>query len=543
MEPISNDLKQQLETSTSLKTKNKIVVGTTVYDGSKIKTYPKIAHKNNAVYGGFPAKTCSFELYDANNNIDLENKEIKVYKGIEVNNEIEWILQGIFIPQAKDIKTNINSKSILFNNVQDKTQYFDVSYNSDLVWENNTTHTGLEIIKEICDKLSIELSSSSFNLSTYDFNQPNFSENATCREVINKYAEIAGSIAFINRQGKLEIKAPTATNCSFERNRYIKLTKEKVVTFNTLVLGKEGLNDDIVYPATLGDERVEYKILDNPFVDLYREDMIEDISANFIGKSYIPFTLNNFVDGFCLDLNDIISVKDRNGNTLKLTILNYEIASRISVNTSAETVDSNKTDYNLAGSNKSEINKVKLDVDHNRKKITALAKSTDENTEKIAQVVIENNQIKNTVSQNYQETNNNITETNKQLTQIKEDISGVNINVSNLTTKTQEIDGNIEKIEQKLDDMSYDFTTAGLKVGKSTDDNNTVLDNNGIRSYNKTELNAIFNKNGSGVDKLIVTGTAQIGYLKIKKTIRNGKKRTSIYHLEELIENLTDLEG
>lgn len=172
-----------------------------------------------------------------------------------------------------------------------------------------------------------------------------------------------------------------------------------------------------------------------------------------------------------------------------------------------------------------------------------MVQTTDENTEKIAQVVIENNQIKNTVSQNYQETNNNITETNKQLTQIKEDISGVNINVSNLTTKTQEIDGNIEKIEQKLDDMSYDFTTAGLKVGKSTDDNNTVLDNNGIRSYNKTELNAIFNKNGSGVDKLIVTGTAQIGYLKIKKTIRNGKKRTSIYHLEELIENLTDLEG
>ena len=142
-----------------------------------------------------------------------------------------------------------------------------------------------------------------------------------------------------------------------------------------------------------------------------------------------------------------------------------------------------------------------------------------------------------------QEINQKITTTNEQVGQITTQINNVNINVSNLTTKTQEIDGNIEKIEQKLDDMSYDFTTAGLKVGKSTDDNNTVLDNNGIRSYNKTELNAIFNKNGSGVDKLIVTGTAQIGYLKIKKTIRNGKKRTSIYHLEELIENLTDLEG
>lgn len=169
-------------------------------------------------------------------------------------------------------------------------------------------------------------------------------------------------------------------------------------------------------------------------------------------------------------------------------------------------------------------------------------KFTEDIDPKLGDLQSQINNNKNEINENYQETNKKITTTNEQVAQITTRIDDVNISVSNLTTKTQEIDGNIEEIEQKLDDMSYDFTTAGLKVGKSTDDNNTVLDNNGIRSYNKTELNAIFNKNGSGVDKLIVTGTAQIGYLKIKKTIRNGKKRTSIYHLEELIENLTDLE-
>ena len=154
---ISNELKNKLNTSTSIKVKNKIVVGTTEYDSSIIKTYPKMSHKNSSAFGGFPAKTCSFELYNHNNDIDFENKEIKIYKGIEVSGSIEWILQGIVIPRAKDIETNITSKTISFNNVQDKTQLFDVSYASNLSWDNNVTHTGLEIIQEICTKLSTKL--------------------------------------------------------------------------------------------------------------------------------------------------------------------------------------------------------------------------------------------------------------------------------------------------------------------------------------------------------------------------------------------------
>ena len=77
---ISNELKNKLNTSTSIKIKNKIVVGTTEYDSSIIKTYPKLSHKNSSVFGGFPSKTCSFEIYNHNNNIDFENKEIKLYK-------------------------------------------------------------------------------------------------------------------------------------------------------------------------------------------------------------------------------------------------------------------------------------------------------------------------------------------------------------------------------------------------------------------------------------------------------------------------------
>lgn len=427
---ISNELKNKLNTSTSIKVKNKIVVGTTEYDSSIIKTYPKISHKNSSVFGGFPSKTCSFEIYNHNSNIDFENKEIKVYKGIEVSGSIEWILQGIFIPRAKDIETNITSKTISFNNIQDKTQLFDIAYESDLSWSNNATHTGLEIIQEICTKLSIELSSNTFNLSGYSFKQPNFAENITCREVISRFAEIAGCIAFINREGKLEIKAPTSTNSTVERNRYIKLTKESEVSFNTLVLGKEGINDDVVYPETISTDRVEYKILDNPFVNLYREDMIEDISANIIGKSYVPFTLNNFVDGFCFDLNDVVSVKDRNGNTLDLTILNYETANRISTNVSAETMGTMTTDYNLAGSSKTELREVKLNVDHNNQSIIALSKRTTDNETSISQLEITTGEISSTVSETTKEQNEKISK----ITQTTDEINSKISDIADITT-------------------------------------------------------------------------------------------------------------
>lgn len=491
---ISNELKNKLNTSTSIKVKNKIVVGTTEYDSSIIKTYPKISHKNSSVFGGFPSKTCSFELYNHNNDIDIENKEIKVYKGIEVSGSIEWILQGIFIPRAKDIETNITSKTISFNNIQDKTQLFDIAYESDLSWSNNATHTGLEIIQEICTKLSIDLSSNTFNLSSYSFKQPNFAENITCREVISRFAEIAGSIAFINREGKLEIKAPTNTSSTIERSRYIKLTKENEVSFNTLVLGKDGINDDIVYPETISTDRVEYKILDNPFVDLYRGEMIEDISVNIIGKSYIPFTLNNFVDGFCFDLNDVISVKDRNGNTLDLTILNYEIANRISVNVSAETVGTMTTDYNLAGSSKNELRELKLNVDHNNQSIIALSKRATDNETSISQLEITTGEISSTVSETTKEQNEKISK----ITQTTDEINSKISDIADITTsgESQQASVNLVKVNESepmaikihplIEDIAYLYPSEFLYPSE------TLYPMNRVVRFTNTKTNEIF---------------------------------------------------
>lgn len=97
----------------------------------------------------------------------------------------------------------------------------------------------------------------------------------------------------------VSIKGKNTTGHSVTRSRYGKLSKEKQFgLINVVVLGKDGVDDDIVYPTALPNNVVEWKILDNPFVDLYREEMIETVASYIIGQSIIPFELADFVDGF-----------------------------------------------------------------------------------------------------------------------------------------------------------------------------------------------------------------------------------------------------
>lgn len=456
MYSVSSNYRNYIKTNLSLSPKCKIVVDNVTYTGSVIKTAPKILHNCDRSFGEFPAKKVNFEIYNLNNNLDFENKEIVVYKGLYIDNQIEWVPQGIFKPNSSNITTNISTRTITIQDAQDRTQLFDVPYVSTLSWNNNQTHSGQEIVDDICTQIGIELANITFNWSSYQFKQPNFKEGITCREIIRRLAEIGNSIAFINREGKLEIKSRTATNEIIERKRYVNLSKENIVgSYNTLVLGKDGYNDDIIYPETMDTDRVEVKILDNPFVDLYRGEMIETIASYFIGSSYIPFELTDFVDGFYYDLNDEIEIVDKNGNKFKSVILNYESTSRIKSKIGANTVVKSLTDYNLAGSNKDAINAVKVEVNHIKKAIEMVVSENKENSEKIAEIEITNDNIASSV-----------TSVEEKLNEVGEAIETINSTMMKQTSEAFEmlftqtgIEDTVNTIQDMLNDNTTDINT------------------------------------------------------------------------------------
>lgn len=376
---VSSDYKNYISNNLSVSAKNKIIVDGVEYLGNVLKTYPKISHSTSKICGSFPAKTVSFEIYDLNNSLDFENKEIEVYKGLMLNGTPYYVKQGVFIPQKDNITTNISDRSIKFDKVQDKTQFLDDKYESELDWSNSQTHTGLEIVQEICTKKSLTLKSNSFAWASYNFNQPNFPSNITYRQVLARLGEIGGETVIFDYKGELEFKSQYTTGDTIGRSRYRKISKEKSVTFNSVVLGKQGINDDIKYPANMLDSnRVSFRIEDNPFVDLYREEMIEDVADFIIGLTYVPFACDSLLDGFIYELNDVISITDRNNETLRAVILSIDNSSRISSNIKLDTTIQDNTDYNLAGSSKQELANVRLDVDHIDSQIRSVVSKVDE---------------------------------------------------------------------------------------------------------------------------------------------------------------------
>lgn len=526
MYQISSSYKNLLETSTSLKSKSKIIVDNQEYI-SQIKTYPKISHKTDSMFGGFPAKTCTFEIYDIDNSLDFEKKEINVYRGLEINGTIEWIPQGVFIPTADKIKTNITTKTISFNGIQDKSQWFDDKYESNLDWVNTSTHTGLEIVQEICTKLGITLETTTFNWSNYNFKQPNFSSNTTYREVISRLAEIGGSIAFISRNGGLVIKSQNATGHSVARSRYVKLSKEKQFgLINVVVLGKEGINDDIVYPNPAPETKIEWKILDNPFVDLYREEMIETVASYIIGQSIIPFEMTDFADGFYLDLNDTIQVTDKNDNVFNATILNYETSSRIKANISAKTQNNFITDYNLAGSAKKQTQDIKFDVDHIKNQIVLMSSSINEGEEQIENL------------------NASIELTNEQIQQNTNQITIVTDSLGNTYTK-EEVNQLVQNSESGLTNIFS--TSGGFNIFRNTSLAFTDSSESGFEFWNGTltkgsEENSatrtcILLKNGNcSQSQSVLNGEYHVSF-KYKKIINLAEAKVYInnvgYNLEE----------
>lgn len=328
-----------------------------------------------------------FKAYLNENNVNLYYALATPIEETTTQNNIstdttEWVKMGIFKAKDEDITTNLSTKSISFKGT-DRRTLFDEVYSSDLAYPA----TGLQIIQDICSKKGVTLETTNFNMANYTFTKkPNFSEATTFTEAIARMAEAGGEIAFISRNGGLRIVGQTKTNQTIPKSKRSSLTKEKQFgAINTVVLGMDGYDDDIVYPAEIAVDRIEWKITNNPYFDLNREEIIETIANNIIGKSVIPYTIDNFVDDFIYDLNDVVSAIDNDGNSFDAVILQYETASRIKSNIAVPAQTETTTNYNAAGNKNSNniAGSVKLIVNHLEKVVEAIAQKIVDTSEYI----------------------------------------------------------------------------------------------------------------------------------------------------------------
>lgn len=428
-------------------------------------------------------------------NLGIDKQKVEsVPQYLEIKNDTKTL--------AKLSLDSISEDKYTYNYLfTDKMVDLEFNYDASPLMASGST-TLLEIVQDICSKVGIELGTTDFR--GYDKLITWYDNEKTARQYIGYVAELNGGYAQIGTDGKLYFKKHKQESkktidideCSdFVLGEHHKITK---------VYYELG---DLVY--TFGDETGDTLYLNSENVYITTEEDVQGIYNDIKDFEY-----------WCLEVPQCPVDEDIKAGDV-ITFTDGE--------SSFNTIANNEMSYYGGWTGG-----YKLDINTKRQEETK-PKGIDKIVKKLS---IEVDRDKNLISQTIEETS----KTSEQVTNLTQTVNDISISVKSVQDGIQTANANVQTLEGTVTDMSFNFSTKGLNIGTSQDQNNSLFDNRGVRVYNLDKLVAIFNNKGSGIEKLIVTGTAQIGYLKFVKGEKDYKQVTKIYHLKNLIEDLKDLE-
>ncbi len=463
------------------KPRSKIVVDGKTYTGLEhLVSFPKITHETEKMIGGFPAKTCEFEIYNLDGKLSLNGKEVQVYRGLDISDtKTVWIPMGLFYADGEDVTNNSTKRTIQFKGT-DRTRLFDSPfanvYSKGIIPADTVIST---VAEKICAKhgLSINTATKS-KIISYRFTEAvGTPEDTTDRQVIAWIAELSGCIPIISRDGQsLMFTRPTYKETVTEagktypsgsyadKRKYKTLSAEPLYgPINAISFGHADYDDAYVYQDDTDVETNglhEWKINDNALVENDKSALAPKVFAIIKGMQIYPFELTDFIDDYLFDINDGIQIKKKDGAFVTTYVLGMKTTSRIRSVFKAGTQDSSSADRNLAGSVKLDMKKVKLSVDHINNQITALVKETDEKYSKLTQTVdgfeIEIANTKNGLEAKIEATAKSFEATYAKRETVDGQIKGI-------TDQLEGIDG---KIEGKVTTEMQKDTTISILAGK-----------------------------------------------------------------------------
>ena len=466
------------------KPRSKIVVDGKTYTGLEhLVSFPKITHETEKMIGGFPAKTCEFEIYNLDGKLSLNGKEVQVYRGLDISDtKTVWIPMGLFYADGEDVTNNSTKRTIQFKGT-DRTRLFDSPfanvYSKGIIPADTVIST---VAEKICAKhgLSINTATKS-KIISYRFTEAvGTPEDTTDRQVIAWIAELSGCIPIISRDGQsLMFTRPsykstvTESGKTYPSGSYADKRKYKTLSaeplygpINAISFGHADYDDAYVYQDDTDVETNglhEWKINDNALVENDKSALAPKVFAIIKGMQIYPFELTDFIDDYLFDINDGIQIKKKDGTFVTTYVLGMNTTSRIRSTFKAGTQDSSAADRNLAGSVKLDMKKVKLSVDHINNQITALVKETDEKYSKLTQTV-DGFETEIADTKSGLEAKIEATAKSFELTYAKkETVDGITDQIGTISTELEGIDG---KIEGKVTTEVQKDTTIAILAGK-----------------------------------------------------------------------------
>lgn len=342
---------------------------------------------NDKFIGTTVAKKVTVNLFNDDNVYDLEDKEIEVKSGFELNGNEELVSHGNFIIEKPNTEE-----------VQAKTNFtgYDYMIKFNVLFVDNNTYP-VELgtyFSNLCTQVGLVAGNTDFINSDYLVKGNPFTNNEDCRTVLSAIAQIAGGIAKIGRDNKVYIINLSKEDALHEidGNNYDTFTPNKVfgpvnkviLKMNSEVNGEESVRSDEESISQNGECAIT--ISDNPILTSQeeRELVIDNIFNAIKGITYLPFKTTYYGYPYA-DSTDKAKISNVNDTEYNSYIFNHTISYDGSFSGSIETSALTKTQsmYKNTLDLKSRFRRTELAVDKINGKITAVIEEQSEQGEKL----------------------------------------------------------------------------------------------------------------------------------------------------------------
>ena len=447
---------------------------------------------NDKFIGTTVAKKITVNLFNDDNIYDLENKEIEVRLGFDINNETEIVDYGNFIIEKPDTEE-----------VQAKTNFvgydYMIKFNKDFI-DNNTYPVALgTYFSNLCSQVGLIAGNTTFVNSDYMVTGNPFTNGEKCRKVLSDIAQIAGGIAKIGRDNKVYIiNLSKTTNLeeidgnnydTFSPNKVFGPINKLIIKMNSNVDGEESVRSDTDSIAQNGECAIT--ISDNSILNSeeQRELVIDNIFNAIKGITYLPFKTTYYGYPY-IDSTDKINILNVDDTEYDSYVFNHTIKYDGAFEGSIETSALTKTQsaYKDTSNLKSKFKKTELMVDKINGQITSIIERQDGTQTQI-----------NTITQDITSTTNKISQvesdTNAKIEELSTSIEGVTNKFTenggnNLFYYAKEfwVGGDVERTTTRSiqvgDDLSGKKLIFNFPVGVSLGDRTAALE-----GYNVIEGN------------------------------------------------------
>ncbi len=497
-----------------------------ITDNDDLKSFKveNSCYVNDRFIGTAVAKKITVGIFN-DGKYDLENKEISVKTGIQINENIEYVPMGTFIIEKTTTKE-----------ISTKTQFtgYDYMIKFNVAYTDRVTYPikAIEFLKDLCNQVGVACGSTEFTNSNYMILGNPFTNNEDCKTVLSNIAQLAGGFAYIGRDNKLYIKTLETTE---KLSRVKDIHFMSVLDFNNLIVNTIVNNSDIADERIDGNNYFEFSknnkfgkvnslilrlsqiegentvvqdeesikenglteitIADNYFLtnQVEREKVINELWEKLKGLEYLPFEIKDY--GFpYLDLGDMICINDTEDKEYISYVFDYtfEYNGIYSGNLKAKALTKTQTAY-----------KNTLDL---KTKFKRTERVIDKINGKIEDIIEEQNDTEN------------------KLTKHEQDINSIKDSVSHIQNLTREIDG--------ITTITLNDCTEGKLLELHILGNNTVFE----YLYPNDELYPADNLYPYGDSRIVVTDSnnnQRIYELGIMDILRQNSEVYDEYILEK----------